>query len=182
MAWLGSHCCKWILYSYTFLWFVSSLTPQRYFTSVFVSLGVFLFGYDQGVMSGIITFVSCPKRRFQGVLKLITRQWLVFQGLFQPTVTRRNWYGCCNPRGWSLYIFVTRWTYWRLDRAPPNDSLWLNSLFHRWGIADICKWTCHDDGRSYCRWFRSWRIVNDRTCLPVWDIGKSYVPSLANHC
>ena len=28
-----------------------------YFTSVFVSLGVFLFGYDQGVMSGIITFV-----------------------------------------------------------------------------------------------------------------------------
>ncbi len=30
----------------------------RYFTSVFVSLGVFLFGYDQGVMSGIITSVS----------------------------------------------------------------------------------------------------------------------------
>ncbi|SCW04064.1 LAFE_0H05116g1_1 [Lachancea fermentati] len=28
-----------------------------YFTSVFVSLGVFLFGYDQGVMSGIITGV-----------------------------------------------------------------------------------------------------------------------------
>ena len=32
-------------------------TPNSYFTSVFVSLGVFLFGYDQGVMSGIITFV-----------------------------------------------------------------------------------------------------------------------------
>ena len=31
------------------------LTRARYFTSVFVSLGVFLFGYDQGVMSGIIT-------------------------------------------------------------------------------------------------------------------------------
>lgn len=31
------------------------LTDFRYFTSVFVSLGVFLFGYDQGVMSGIIT-------------------------------------------------------------------------------------------------------------------------------
>jgi len=28
-----------------------------YFTSIFVSLGVFLFGYDQGVMSGIITGV-----------------------------------------------------------------------------------------------------------------------------
>jgi hypothetical protein len=26
-----------------------------YFTTLFVSLGVFLFGYDQGVMSGIIT-------------------------------------------------------------------------------------------------------------------------------
>ena len=31
------------------------LTCLRYFTSVFVSVGVFLFGYDQGVMSGIIT-------------------------------------------------------------------------------------------------------------------------------
>ncbi|ODQ53214.1 general substrate transporter [Saitoella complicata NRRL Y-17804] len=29
--------------------------PLVYFTTVFVSLGVFLFGYDQGVMSGIIT-------------------------------------------------------------------------------------------------------------------------------
>ena len=33
----------------------SVLTCRRYFTSVFVSVGVFLFGYDQGVMSGIIT-------------------------------------------------------------------------------------------------------------------------------
>lgn len=35
----------------------SGLTGQSllYFTSIFVSLGVFLFGYDQGVMSGIIT-------------------------------------------------------------------------------------------------------------------------------
>jgi hypothetical protein len=33
------------------------LTWHSYFTSVFVSLGVFLFGYDQGVMSGIITYV-----------------------------------------------------------------------------------------------------------------------------
>lgn len=30
---------------------------HSYFTSIFVSLGVFLFGYDQGVMSGIITYV-----------------------------------------------------------------------------------------------------------------------------
>ena len=31
---------------------------DSYFTSVFVSLGVFLFGYDQGVMSGIITYTA----------------------------------------------------------------------------------------------------------------------------
>ncbi|KAG7285234.1 hypothetical protein NEMBOFW57_009855 [Staphylotrichum longicolle] len=31
--------------------------PLLYFTSIFVSLGVFLFGYDQGVMSGIIMYV-----------------------------------------------------------------------------------------------------------------------------
>jgi len=36
-------------------YFQAFLTTLRYFTSVFVSLGVFLFGYDQGVMSGIIT-------------------------------------------------------------------------------------------------------------------------------
>lgn len=34
--------------------------PLLYFTSVFVSLGVFLFGYDQGVMSGIITYEMIP--------------------------------------------------------------------------------------------------------------------------
>ena len=34
------------------------LMCRRYFTSVFVSVGVFLFGYDQGVMSGIITWVG----------------------------------------------------------------------------------------------------------------------------
>jgi hypothetical protein len=31
---------------------------DRYFTTVFVSLGVFLFGYDQGVMSGLIMYGS----------------------------------------------------------------------------------------------------------------------------
>ena len=35
----------------------------RYFTTVFVSLGVFLFGYDQGVMSGIITYVDAAESR-----------------------------------------------------------------------------------------------------------------------
>lgn len=35
--------------------------PLVYFTSVFVSLGVFLFGYDQGVMSGIITYAKPPR-------------------------------------------------------------------------------------------------------------------------
>lgn len=34
---------------------ITVLTICSYFTSIFVSLGVFLFGYDQGVMSGIIT-------------------------------------------------------------------------------------------------------------------------------
>ncbi|RYO86579.1 hypothetical protein DL766_003426 [Monosporascus sp. MC13-8B] len=40
--------------------FIAAIMPGSskfllYFTTVFVSLGVFLFGYDQGVMSGIIT-------------------------------------------------------------------------------------------------------------------------------
>ena len=39
-------------------WNKAADIAPRYFTSVFVSLGVFLFGYDQGVMSGIITYVQ----------------------------------------------------------------------------------------------------------------------------
>lgn len=39
-------------------WNEAADIAPRYFTSVFVSLGVFLFGYDQGVMSGIITYVQ----------------------------------------------------------------------------------------------------------------------------
>lgn len=35
--------------------------PLLYFTSIFVSLGVFLFGYDQGVMSGVIMCVFLPQ-------------------------------------------------------------------------------------------------------------------------
>lgn len=48
-----------------------------YFTSVFVSLGVFLFGYDQGVMSGIITspyfleFFNQPTRAEIGTMVAI---------------------------------------------------------------------------------------------------------------
>lgn len=37
-------------------WTVLIASSGSYFTSIFVSLGVFLFGYDQGVMSGIITY------------------------------------------------------------------------------------------------------------------------------
>ncbi|ODV59957.1 glycerol proton symporter of the plasma membrane, subject to glucose-induced inactivation [Ascoidea rubescens DSM 1968] len=48
-----------------------------YFTSVFVSLGVFLFGYDQGVMSGIITgphfksYFNNPSRAVIGTMVAI---------------------------------------------------------------------------------------------------------------
>lgn len=51
--------------------------PLLYFTSVFVSLGVFLFGYDQGVMSGIITgpyfkdFFNQPSRAEIGTMVAI---------------------------------------------------------------------------------------------------------------
>lgn len=47
---------KALVYAETHLYYCKiKLTGNSYFTSVFVSLGVFLFGYDQGVMSGIIT-------------------------------------------------------------------------------------------------------------------------------
>jgi hypothetical protein len=41
------------------------MNPNSYFTSVFVSLGVFLFGYDQGVMSGIITCAALTPSIFE---------------------------------------------------------------------------------------------------------------------
>lgn len=48
-----------------------------YFTSIFVSLGVFLFGYDQGVMSGIITgtyfldYFDQPSKAYVGTMVAI---------------------------------------------------------------------------------------------------------------
>jgi len=51
--------------------------PLLYFTSIFVSLGVFLFGYDQGVMSGIITgpyfidYFDQPSRAHVGTMVAI---------------------------------------------------------------------------------------------------------------
>ncbi|KAM0249131.1 hypothetical protein ACHAP5_003071 [Fusarium lateritium] len=48
-----------------------------YFTSIFVSLGVFLFGYDQGVMSGIITgsyfmdYFGHPSKAYVGTMVAI---------------------------------------------------------------------------------------------------------------
>ena len=56
-----------------------------YFTTVFVSLGVFLFGYDQGVMSGIITYVtpsttSNPKNQLRHTSRPRTGKLILEQG------------------------------------------------------------------------------------------------------
>lgn len=58
-----------------------------YFTSVFVSLGVFLFGYDQGVMSGIITgpffkdYFNQPTRAEVGTMVAILEVGAFFASL-----------------------------------------------------------------------------------------------------
>ncbi|CCU76056.1 monosaccharide transporter [Blumeria hordei DH14] len=61
--------------------------PLVYFTSIFVSLGVFLFGYDQGVMSGIITgpyfkdFFNQPTRAEVGAIVAILEVGAFFSSL-----------------------------------------------------------------------------------------------------
>ena len=61
--------------------------PLLYFTSVFVSLGVFLFGYDQGVMSGIITgpyfkdYFNQPSRAEVGTMVAILEVGAFFASL-----------------------------------------------------------------------------------------------------
>ncbi|KAF8468378.1 general substrate transporter [Kalaharituber pfeilii] len=61
--------------------------PLLYFTSVFVSLGVFLFGYDQGVMSGIITgpyfkgYFNNPSRAQLGTMVAILEVGAFFSSL-----------------------------------------------------------------------------------------------------
>ncbi|CZR53806.1 sugar transporter STL1 [Phialocephala subalpina] len=61
--------------------------PLVYFTSVFVSLGVFLFGYDQGVMSGIITgpffkdYFNQPTRAEVGTMVAILEVGAFFASL-----------------------------------------------------------------------------------------------------
>ncbi|PBP23914.1 hexose transporter [Diplocarpon rosae] len=61
--------------------------PLVYFTSIFVSLGVFLFGYDQGVMSGIITgpffkdFFDQPTKAEVGTMVAILEVGAFFSSL-----------------------------------------------------------------------------------------------------
>ncbi|KAH8593254.1 hypothetical protein B0O99DRAFT_742954 [Bisporella sp. PMI_857] len=61
--------------------------PLVYFTSIFVSLGVFLFGYDQGVMSGIITgpyfkdYFNQPTRPEVGTMVAILEVGAFFSSL-----------------------------------------------------------------------------------------------------
>jgi hypothetical protein len=63
-----------------------------YFTSVFVSLGVFLFGYDQGVMSGIITgayfkdYFNQPSRAEIGTMVAILEVGALIASLITGTL------------------------------------------------------------------------------------------------
>lgn len=63
-----------------------------YFTSVFVSLGVFLFGYDQGVMSGIITgphfkdYFNQPTRAEVGTMVAILEVGALIASLVVGTI------------------------------------------------------------------------------------------------
>lgn len=169
MAWLGSHYCKRFRYRKML---PTSSTDQlcRYFTSVFVSLGVFLFGYDQGVMSGIITSVF-PFFFTERRALLTHDQRLVFQGLLQSTLASCNRYGGCNPWSRGFHILSTCRSNRRLDRTSQNDPVWLYSIFHRRCITGLCYRFAYDDGRSYrCR-FGRWGLIDDCTSLPVWNIG-----------
>ena len=73
-----------------------------YFTSIFVSLGVFLFGYDQGVMSGILTYVTIsgsPRgsaRQARAVSAFLTSaQRPSLHRLLRPSVQGSHWdHGC----------------------------------------------------------------------------------------
>lgn len=66
--------------------------PLLYFTSVFVSLGVFLFGYDQGVMSGILTgpafkdYFDDPTRAELGTMVAILEIGALISSLMVGTV------------------------------------------------------------------------------------------------
>lgn len=78
-----------------------------YFTSIFVSLGVFLFGYDQGVMSGIITgpffidYFNHPSKAHIGTMVAILEVGAFFASLIVGRVgdiigrRRTILYGSC---------------------------------------------------------------------------------------
>lgn len=135
-----------------------------YFTSVFVSLGVFLFGYDQGVMSGIITFVTLIVA--SGSL-LTGQQWPAFQGLFQSTNTSRNRYCCCNLGDWGFHILYTHRQDWRSNRSPQNYSLWVDRFSRRRRFSNVCDRASYDDGRSYSCRFGCGGFVHNCPRIPV---------------
>ncbi|KAH8145787.1 uncharacterized protein LAJ45_10264 [Morchella importuna] len=85
--------------------------PLLYFTSIFVSLGVFLFGYDQGVMSGIITgpyfkdYFNQPTRAEIGTMVAILEVGAFFSSLIVGRLG--DVYGRRRVILWGAVIFVT---------------------------------------------------------------------------
>lgn len=89
-----------------------SLVGKRllYFTSIFVSLGVFLFGYDQGVMSGIIpgpyfkSYFGNPSRAQIGTMVAILEIGALVSSL--PVGHISDKYGRRRTVLWGASIFV----------------------------------------------------------------------------
>ena len=100
--------------------------PLLYFTSVFVSLGVFLFGYDQGVISGLITgpyfkdYFHQPSRSELGTMVAILEVGAFFSSLavgkIGDMIGRRKtiFYGAVifviggafQTLSWAMYVMI----------------------------------------------------------------------------
>lgn len=108
-----------------------------YFTSIFVSLGVFLFGYDQGVMSGVITgvyfkdYFDQPSRSLIGTMVSV----LEIGALVSSLVVGRlgDILGRRRTILWGAVIFVIGGTFQTL--APTMTYMIIGRVISGLGVG-----------------------------------------------
>lgn len=157
-----------------------------YFTSVFVSLGVFLFGYDQGVMSGIITgpyfidYFDHPSKAHVGTMVAILEVGAFISSLVVGRVgdiigrRRTIFYGSCIFFvGGALQTFATSMTIMMLGRIIAGLGVGALSTIVPVYQSEISP--PHNRGKLACIEF-SGNIIGYTTSVWV-DYGCGYIES-----
>lgn len=149
-----------------------------------MSLGVFLFGYDQGVMSGILTYgpsIFVPTSYFVWGLTSQLLQWTLLHRLLRSSLARsRRDYGS-YPRSGRIHLLPRCRSNWRHYRAQEDNLLWIVCLPRGRRSSNFLQRHAADDAWASDCWVRRRYPFHYCTCLPVRDLTASQSRQVGLH-